>query len=396
MTTLTSGQTEFARQLARKTGLNSRVIASWMLAEESGGAAKQREQQGNNNWLNIGYFDSGPGSLTKDKVWSDPAHAAAATADFLKGTRYGASPGIRKILGTAGGSQGAQIAAIAGSGWASSGYHGGNTLRQLLQQAPAPGAAGSPNSSGATGSPSPASSPEAAPAQPSVVQQSEVPDLAGLLGQIQASEKPPAPQSMGVAPPAFSAAPTLPQGYQAPASGGGPALRGDGLASMLRSVSETGTSQVPPVGTGGPTATAARLDGGGAPAGGRVKGAKSGDPVVGGTSIGGTHETMGLPGYPARDYFAKAGSLAVAPVTGKVIKLSGHDPKNGPTNGPHGPLGWSVYIKGSDGRTYFLTHLGSRTVKVGQKIEAGAEIGTVANYDKYGTPSHIHMGVQGR
>lgn len=124
-----------------------------------------------------------------------------------------------------------------------------------------------------------------------------------------------------------------------------------------------------------------------------MRGFRRGDPVIGGSSVGGEHETMGLPGYPARDYFAKAGSTAVAPVSGKVIKLSGHDPRNGPTQGPHGPLGWSVYIQGTDGKTYFLTHMGSRTVRVGEKVTAGAKIGTVANYDKYGTPSHIHMGV---
>jgi murein DD-endopeptidase MepM/ murein hydrolase activator NlpD len=148
-------------------------------------------------------------------------------------------------------------------------------------------------------------------------------------------------------------------------------------------------------GTGGPTASAASTGEAAAAAGGRVRGFKRGDPVIGGTSVGGEHETMGLPGYPAHDYFAKAGSTAVAPVSGKVVKLSGHDPKNGPTQGPHGPLGWSVYIQGTDGKTYFLTHMGSRTVKVGQKVTAGAKIGTVANYDKYGTPSHIHMGVSG-
>ena len=124
-------------------------------------------------------------------------------------------------------------------------------------------------------------------------------------------------------------------------------------------------------------------------------GYKFGDPVVGGSSIGGEHETMGLAGYPAHDFFAPSGSRAVAPVGGTVVKLSGHDPKNGPTQGPHGPLGWSVYIKGNDGKEYYLTHMGSRTVKVGQKIKAGQPIGTVADYDKYGTPSHIHMGVSG-
>lgn len=123
--------------------------------------------------------------------------------------------------------------------------------------------------------------------------------------------------------------------------------------------------------------------------------AKLGDPVVGGTGIGGLHPTAGLAGYPAHDYFAPSGSEAVAPISGTVIRLSGHDPAQGPVEGPHGPLGWSVYIKGSDGRTYFLTHLGSRTVTVGERLKAGQKIGTVADYAKYGTPSHVHMGVNG-
>jgi murein DD-endopeptidase MepM/ murein hydrolase activator NlpD len=121
---------------------------------------------------------------------------------------------------------------------------------------------------------------------------------------------------------------------------------------------------------------------------------KAGSPVADLTSRGGEHETMGLAGYPAYDYFAPSGSPAVAPVTGKVVRLSGHDPSHGPTQGPHGPLGWSVYIQGSDGREYYMTHMGSRNVKVGQTVKAGQPIGTVADYAKYGTPSHIHMGVR--
>jgi hypothetical protein len=42
---------------------------------------------------------------------------------------------------------------------------------------------------------------------------------------------------------------------------------------------------------------------------------------------------------------APAGSPAVAPVGGKIIRLSGHDPSRGPTEGVHGPFGWSVYIQ---------------------------------------------------
>jgi murein DD-endopeptidase MepM/ murein hydrolase activator NlpD len=120
---------------------------------------------------------------------------------------------------------------------------------------------------------------------------------------------------------------------------------------------------------------------------------KSGVPVADLTRVGGEHPTAGLAGFPAHDYFAPSGSTVVAPISGKVVRLSGHDPRRGPTEGPHGPLGWSVYIQGTDGRTYYLTHMGSRSVKVGETIRAGQPIGTVADYARYGTPSHIHMGV---
>lgn len=124
--------------------------------------------------------------------------------------------------------------------------------------------------------------------------------------------------------------------------------------------------------------------------------AQAGNPVVSRKqSVGGGHDTSGLPGYPAKDYFAPAGTHAVAPVSGKVFKLSGSDPSKGPPNGPGGPLGWSVYIKGTNGKKYFLTHLGSRDVKVGDRVRQGQVIGTVADYASYGRPDHIHQGVSG-
>lgn len=129
---LTHGQRVFRDELSKRTGLDRRVIGAWMLAEESGGAAQTRERASNHNWLNIGYFDSGPGGLTKGKEFSNPRSAAAASADFLKGKRYGPSSGIRHIIKTAGSDPNKQIAAIAGSGWASSGYEGGSTLRSLF------------------------------------------------------------------------------------------------------------------------------------------------------------------------------------------------------------------------------------------------------------------------
>jgi hypothetical protein len=123
---LTSAQQQFASRLAADTGLNAGVVSAWLLAEESGSAAQSRQAAGNNDWLNIGYTDSGTYG-SSDSVWSDPTTAADATAGWLKGQNtipgYGtASAGIQAILSTAGQDPSAQIAALQNSGWASSGY----------------------------------------------------------------------------------------------------------------------------------------------------------------------------------------------------------------------------------------------------------------------------------
>lgn len=123
---LTSAQQQFAARLAAQTGLNTGVVSAWLLAEESGSAAQSRQAANNNDWLNIGYTDSGTyGSA--DSVWSNPVTAADATAGWLKGQNtipgYGtASAGIQAILATAGQDPSAQISALQSSGWASSGY----------------------------------------------------------------------------------------------------------------------------------------------------------------------------------------------------------------------------------------------------------------------------------
>jgi hypothetical protein len=134
-TMLTSAQQTFATRLAADTGLDSGVVSAWLLAEESGGAAVSRQSANNNDWLNIGYTDSGTyGSA--DNVWSDPSTAADATAGWLKGQDtipgYGtASSGIQSIVSTAGQAPQAQISALQNSGWASSGYP---SLDSLYQQ----------------------------------------------------------------------------------------------------------------------------------------------------------------------------------------------------------------------------------------------------------------------
>ena len=123
---LTSGQQQFASQLATDTGMSPQVIGAWLLAEESGGAATARQSAGNNDWLNIGYTDSATYGAA-DSVWSDPTTAANATAGWLQGQNtipgYGtASAGVQAILATAGQAPAAQVSAIQQSGWASSGY----------------------------------------------------------------------------------------------------------------------------------------------------------------------------------------------------------------------------------------------------------------------------------
>jgi hypothetical protein len=126
---LTSGQQTFAGHLAQLTGLDPHVVAAWELAEESGGAAQARQAASNFNWLNIGYFDSGPGQIAFNNAFSDPVTAAEQTARFLKGEWGGASSGIRAILATVGHSPDEQMMAIANSGWASSHYDNGANLR---------------------------------------------------------------------------------------------------------------------------------------------------------------------------------------------------------------------------------------------------------------------------
>jgi hypothetical protein len=127
-TQLTAGQQQFASTLSADTGLNPSVVSSWLLAEESGSAAQSRQSAGNNDWLNVGYTDSGTYGAS-DPVWSDPASAANATAQWMQGqdsvSGYGAaSSGIQAILSSVGQTPATQIAAIQSSGWSSGGYPG--------------------------------------------------------------------------------------------------------------------------------------------------------------------------------------------------------------------------------------------------------------------------------
>lgn len=127
--------------------------------------------------------------------------------------------------------------------------------------------------------------------------------------------------------------------------------------------------------------------------GDKIDGAIAGSPVPGQEVSPPDHQTGGLAGYPAFDYMAAAGTKVVSPVDGKVFKLSGKSPSLG--GPPGGPLGYSIYIDGSNGKKYFLTHVDKVKVKVGQSVSQGEWIAEIANGPSSWSSPHVHMGVNG-
>ena len=124
---------------------------------------------------------------------------------------------------------------------------------------------------------------------------------------------------------------------------------------------------------------------------GQVDGAIKGSPVAGQAPHSPTHDTAGLSGYPAFDYMAPAGTPCVAPVDGKITRLSGQDPKAGGPAG--GALGYSIYMEG-DGDSYFMTHLDKVSVKEGDTVKQGDQIAEVAAGPASWSSPHVHMGVK--
>lgn len=124
------------------------------------------------------------------------------------------------------------------------------------------------------------------------------------------------------------------------------------------------------------------------------KGAKSSVPATS------PHETGGIPGNIAYDFMAPGGTLVLASQDGVISRLSGHDPKtgtwkDGKPNKRGDVFGWSIYLRTADGE-YFDTHLGSRVVKVGQKVVAGQKLGTVGKWPNDPGRSHTHRGFTAR
>jgi hypothetical protein len=116
---LNDNQSQFAAELAGKTGLSGTVIAAWLLAEEPKSASAA--PWGANNWLNIGGPQLGP-QIASNTAWADPTTAADLTASWLNGSSI---PGFGKAVGgeldiikSASKSDADQIKAIQASGWA--------------------------------------------------------------------------------------------------------------------------------------------------------------------------------------------------------------------------------------------------------------------------------------
>lgn len=106
-----------------------------------------------------------------------------------------------------------------------------------------------------------------------------------------------------------------------------------------------------------------------------------------------THQTGGLPGFPAIDVFGKPFTSVGAPEDATVTRLAGKSPSLG--GPPGGAYGWTIYLKGVSGSTYFLTHFAYRSVVTGQRVKWGQKIGgicdtKVAHMDT--RLSHIHVG----
>jgi hypothetical protein len=104
-----------------------------------------------------------------------------------------------------------------------------------------------------------------------------------------------------------------------------------------------------------------------------------------------THQTSGLPGFPAVDIMATPGTKILAPENGMITRISGSEPTAPPPDGQGGPWGLSIYFVGTEtGNTYFLTHLMKVAGLGGYK--RGAVIGLIGDYP--GSPAdHVHVGI---
>ena len=98
-----------------------------------------------------------------------------------------------------------------------------------------------------------------------------------------------------------------------------------------------------------------------------------------------THQTAGLPGFPAIDVFGPAGSFVLAPEDGRLVW-----PHFIPWDQRERVGGWTCYFQGESGNTYFLTHFGA--LRPRSEYAQGGVIGTVGRVPHSWWHSHIHEG----
>lgn len=107
------------------------------------------------------------------------------------------------------------------------------------------------------------------------------------------------------------------------------------------------------------------------------------------------HPTSGLPGFPARDFFAPAGTEVEARFWGIVTRISGRPCSDGGTPGK--AYGRSIYVHNrTNNRMRFITHLDSLWVQLGDRVKPGAILGTVCR-PPAGSPrgsDHVHLGMR--
>lgn len=89
--------------------------------------------------------------------------------------------------------------------------------------------------------------------------------------------------------------------------------------------------------------------------------------------------------HAGKDWFAPAGSLVRAPVTGTIVEARSRLRATGQT------FGGTVKIEDAAGRVWVFRHVDPQGVSVGRQVDAGEEVATVSRW-RDGSP-HAHLEV---
>lgn len=97
--------------------------------------------------------------------------------------------------------------------------------------------------------------------------------------------------------------------------------------------------------------------------------------------------------YPAAD-ITGCGQPVVAPISGVIFDVRKVDRWVRKLDEPGTRGGITITLHGDDFVRYYFSHLGRLTVKKGQRVESGQQIGTVGNSGnaRY-TRCHLHFGI---